>query len=68
MIQGRKAETNVSASITEGRESVFAMEIRWPVNSLSLGELKRIHLQLGHCSENNLTSVLKAAQMHGGNH
>ena len=41
------------------------MEIRLPVRSLSLEELERIHLQLGHCSENTLIAVLRSARMHG---
>ena len=41
------------------------MEIRLPVKSLNLADLKMIHLQLGHCSENTLITVLRSAQMHG---
>ena len=47
-------------------EMISALEIRLPVRTLSLGVLKRIHLQRGHCSENALMPALRSAQMPGG--
>ena len=65
MIQGSKAVQKLTPEMTKNHESIFTMEIRLPVSSLTFEELKRIHLQLGHCSENTLLSVIKAAQLHG---
>ena len=65
MISGRETSERTVLGIQSKIENVFAMEIRLPVESLDLAELKRIHLQLWHCSENTSKTVLKSAQMHG---
>ena len=67
MIGGSKASEALSKIGKYTAESIFALEIRLPLRTLCLGDLKRIHLQLGRCSENTLRSVSKAAQMNGGN-
>ena len=43
---------------------IYAMGIILPVRNLAMGEIRRIHLQLSHCSGNTLRAVVKSAQMH----
>ena len=64
MIQwGRPSQETIRALKHKGRATYFA-EMKIPVKISPNEDIVKIHVQLGHCSENTLISTIRAAQMH----
>ena len=64
MIQGTRPSQQVQRLMQRENHPIYVMELKLPARVLSEGEIKKIHVQLGHCSENTLETTIRVAQMH----
>ena len=64
MIHGARPSNEVRKIPSQENRPIYVMGLKLPVRVLSEDEIKKIHAQLGHCSENTLETTIRAAQMH----
>ena len=64
MIQGKRPTQQVQNLSTTVNHPIYVMELKLPARVLSEGEIRKIHVQLGHCSENTMETTIRSAQMH----
>ena len=63
-IRGKRPNQKVQKLSAAENRQIYVMELKLPARVLSGDEIKKIHAQLGHCSENTLGTTNRAAQMH----
>ena len=67
MLPGRRGESRSRNHVFEGDtilgNQVYAAVLDVPLPELSKEELKKLHLNLGHCSEHTLITMLRAAHI-----
>ena len=66
MIPGGRPPQSEIQKVKAGKDTISPMEIRLPTRALTSEEIIRVFLQMGHCSENNLRTAIRADRMHGG--
>ena len=64
MIQGTRPSHEVIKVLADRGHPIYMTEMKLPVRILSKDEVAKIHVQLGHCSENALLTTTRSAQMH----
>ena len=63
MLPGLRAKPGENLAQSPLGNQIYANTLDVPMAAISKEELRKIHLHLGHCSENTLIAMLRAAHM-----